>query len=107
MLLAGQSIYLNALDRTSLLPAQNFGYVFDENAAITNFISPIDSKWGELININKKGKEERWVFDNDSEITIVYLSFKTSLPSRQKVLQVNNIWRVHKKNSQQKKKKKE
>lgn len=82
--------------RESLVPTRRYGYAYSDDAVILEFISPLQSSWGQLVDVQRTAKNERWTFDGKNAVTIVFLSIRENIVPGQSLLQIEKIWTIRK-----------
>ena len=93
--LLSSSLY--AEKRNDFVKENNYGFTYEDHAAILNFISPIQKSWGKLVAVEKiNNSTERWTFDSDAQVTIVFLSIKENILAGHSLFQISKIWKVKK-----------
>ena len=74
-----------------------YGYAYADNAVIRTFISPIQKEWGNLVSVVKVNKNtEKYTFDNNEQVTVVFLTVRENIIAGHSILQIDKIWQIKK-----------
>lgn len=77
LLVIGMSIPISARQKAEppiyTATQKKYGYTFENNAEIHEVFSPFHRNWGDIVDVYVSKRYERWMFENNFYIRLVYL----------------------------------